>query len=325
MQKYGPLTRYQKIIPGFLIHLFAPVLLFAQNANYDKTIREYIEKYKNIAVLEMMVYRIPASITLAQGILESNAGTSPLATEANNHFGIKCHKEWQGKTYIQDDETRHECFRKYENPNESFRDHSFFLTQRDRYKFLFDLDISDYKGWAIGLKAAGYATNPNYPEELIKSIQTYELFRYDVADYSLAFEDSIRNSADSLSLNNKLVQVEIVQDGPGYRKILTNNGLNYIVAHKEDNVESLALEFGLKVNLLYSYNDLKKGTHLIPGQMVYLENKRRKGAASFHIVRKGETMYTIAQKNGIQLKILYKKNKMKPGQVLKPGKKLILH
>jgi hypothetical protein len=150
------------------------------------------------------------------------------------------------------------------------------------------------------------------------------LFRYDVVDYSLAFEDSLRNSPDTLSLNNKLVQIEVVQDGPGYRKILTNNGLNFIIAHKDDNIESLAREFGLSMRQLYSYNDLNKGTHLVAGQMVYLENKRRKGAASFYIVRKGETMYTISQKNGIQLKILYKKNKMKPGQALKPGKKLVL-
>jgi len=306
------------------VSLFSPFTLPAQVYTYEQTVRQYIGKYKDIAILEMMVYRIPASITLAQGILESNAGTSPLATKANNHFGIKCHKEWQGKTFTKDDETKHECFRKYENPIESFRDHSFFLTQRDRYKPLFNLDISDYKGWAYGLKAAGYATNTKYPDELIKTIETYELFRYDVVDYSLTFEDSIRNSIDTLSLTNKLVQVEVVQDGPGFRKILTNNGLNYIIAHKDDNIKSLAKEFGLSMRQLYEYNDMKKGTTLISGQIVYLENKRRKGAAAFHIVKKGETMYMISQKNGIQLKILYKKNKMKPGQALRPGKKLVL-
>ncbi len=324
MRTSGSINLYPKLLLILLVYPLSPGTLLAQITNYDQTIRQYIGKYKDIAIMEMMVYRIPASITLAQGILESNAGTSPLATQANNHFGIKCHKEWQGKTYTKDDETKHECFRKYENPNESFRDHSFFLTQRDRYKSLFDLDICDYKGWAYGLKAAGYATNPYYPEELIKSIETYELFRYDVVDYSLAFKDSLRNSADTLSLNNRLVQIEVVRDGPGYRKILTNNGLNYIIAHKDDNVESLAREFGLSIRQLSGYNDLKKGTPLVPGQMVYLENKRRNGAASFHIVRKGETMYTISQKNGIQLKMLYKKNKMKPGQALKPGKKLVL-
>jgi hypothetical protein len=324
MRTSGAIILYPKLLLISLVYLVKPCTSLAQVFSYEQTVRQYIGKYKDIAILEMMVYRIPASITLAQGILESNAGTSPLATQANNHFGIKCHKEWQGKTFTKDDETKHECFRKYENPIESFRDHSFFLTQRGRYKSLFNLDISDYKGWAYGLKAAGYATNTKYPEELIKSIETYELFRYDVVDYSLEFEDSLRSSIDTLSINNKLVQVEVVQDGPGYRKILTNNGLNYIIAHKDDNIKSLAKEFGLSIRQLYEYNDMKKGTYLISGQMVYLENKRRKGAASFHIVRKGETMYTISQKNGIQLKILYKKNKMKPGQVPKPGKKLVL-
>ena len=142
-------------------------------------------------------YRIPASITLAQGIYESNAGKSRLATEANNHFGIKCHKEWTGKTFIQDDETKNECFRKYDNPEESFRDHSYFLTQRDRYKDLFKLDITDYKGWASGLKEAGYATNPQYPEKLINTIETFSLNKFDVADFSQFFCDSIRRNVDS--------------------------------------------------------------------------------------------------------------------------------
>src|ERR1039457_4374660 len=324
MRKSGCIHLLPESVLVLLIYLLSPCTSNAQVINYDKAVRQYIGKYKDIAILEMMVYRIPASITLAQGILESNAGTSPLAAQANNHFGIKCHKEWQGKTYTKDDETKNECFRKYENPNESFRDHSFFLTQRDRYKSLFNLDISDYKAWAYGLKTAGYATNPNYPQELIKSIETYDLSRFDVVDYSLAFGDSLRGTIDTVSINTKLVQVEVVRDGPGYRKILTNNGLNYIVAHNDDNIRSLAREFGLSEKQLNGYNDLSKGTHLIPGQMVYLETKRRKGAASYHIVRKGETMYTISQRNGIQLKILYKKNKMKPGQALKPGKKLVL-
>jgi LysM repeat protein len=313
--------RIRFLLPVSLLSTFC---LPAQTPNWDQTVRQYIMKYKDIAIFEMMTYRIPASITLAQGILESNAGTSPLATEANNHFGIKCHKEWVGKTFIKDDDTKDECFRKYDNPVESFRDHSYFLTQRDRYKSLFELDISDYKGWANGLKSAGYATNPNYPAILIRSIETYELYRYDVADYSVAFEDSIRNSADSVGITSKLVSVVVVQDGPGYRNILTNNGLKYIITHKDDNTESIAREFGLSPKQLCTYNDLPKGAKLVPGQMVYLETKRRKGAASYHVVKKGETMYTISQKNGIQLKILYKKNKMKPGQPVKPGKKLVL-
>jgi LysM repeat protein len=316
------------LLSGFLFISFVlgPLLLSGQekNGNYDETVRKYIERYRNIAIKEMMFYRVPASITLAQGILESNAGTSPLATQANNHFGIKCHKEWTGRTFIQDDETKDECFRKYDTPEESFRDHSYFLTQRDRYKPLFDLDINDYKGWANGLKSAGYATNPQYSEKLVKTIETYGLSIYDVVDFSQVFSDSLRNLMDTATLSRKVRQSVVVLEGPGYRKILTNNGLKFILAQKGDTPAGVAREFALKPNQVLEFNDMVKGAKLVPGQMVYLEKKRKKGAASYHVVKNGETMYTISQKNGIQLKILYKKNKMKPGQPVKPGKKLIL-
>ncbi|MCX6252661.1 MAG: glucosaminidase domain-containing protein [Bacteroidetes bacterium] len=307
-----------------LIILGYPLLLFSQNQAFDESVRKYIEKYKDIAIQEMMIYRIPASITLAQGILESNAGISPLATEANNHFGIKCHKEWQGITFIKDDETRNECFRKYDHAEESFRDHSFFLTQRDRYKPLFDLDICDYKGWANGLKRSGYATNPTYSDQLIKTIEKYSLCVYDLAELSLNCPDSARVSPETPVLTSKAEQVEVVMEGPGYRKILVNNGVKYIIAQKGDNMESLAREFGSGARQFDTFNDLKKGASVVPGQVIYIEGKRRKGAASFHTVKRGETMYTIAQKHGIQLKMLYRMNKIKTGQAVKPGKKLLL-
>jgi len=143
------------------------------------TTEEYIEKYKDVAIKKMKEYHIPASITLAQGILESGSGNSRLARKANNHFGIKCHKDWNGKKFYMDDDERHECFRKYHNPAESYRDHSLFLTQKGRYAFLFDYDITDYKSWAYGLKKAGYATNPKYPKLLIGIIERYNLSQYD--------------------------------------------------------------------------------------------------------------------------------------------------
>jgi len=308
----------------FVLILWNPFITFSQNPVFEESVRKYIEKYKEIAIQEMMIYRIPASITLAQGILESNAGTSPLATDANNHFGIKCHKEWQGITFIKDDETKNECFRKYENPEESFRDHSFFLTQRDRYKPLFELDISDYKGWANGLKRTGYATSPTYSEQLIRTIENYSLYKYDLADLSASCADSIGSSPETPVLTRKAEQVEVVSEGPGYRKILMNNGVRYVIAQKGDNMTSLAREFGSTARQFSSYNDLKKGAAVATGQVIYLESKRRKGAASIHVVKRGETMYTIAQKHGIQLKMLYKMNKIKPGQAVKPGKKLLL-
>jgi hypothetical protein len=296
--------------------IIAPLFTQGQNGSYDSDVRIYVDRYKNIAVQEMMIYRIPASITLAQGILESNAGKSRLATEANNHFGIKCHADWQGKTFTQDDETKNECFRKYENPFESFRDHSYFLSQRDRYKSLFNLDINDYKKWAYGLKQAGYATNPKYPEQLIRTIENYELYRFDVADFSLAFADSVAGGKPAVG--------EVAMEGPGHRNILTNNGLKYIIAQKDDNVKDLAEEFAKSPKQIWKFNDMKKGAAVVAGQMVYLETKRRKGAATFHVVRPGETMYTISQLNGIRLDMLYKKNKISRGHPLKPGQKLLL-
>lgn len=308
------------VIIAFL--LSCPV--FSQNSSYDEAVRLYIKKFRNIAVKEMMLYRIPASITLAQGIFESNAGRSRLAMEANNHFGIKCHTDWKGKTFIQDDEKKNECFRKYDNPEESFRDHSYFLTQRDRYKNLFKLEITDYRGWASGLKEAGYATNPQYADRLIKAIETYELYRFDVADFSIVFGDSITMISDTPGKALKAKEYEVFAEGPGKRMVYINNGLQFIILDKKDDLETIASDFKVSRSKILKWNDLKKGSKLVPGQMVYLESKNYKGAASFHTVKKGETMYTISQLNGIRLKNLYKRNNMKPGQLPRAGQKLLL-
>ena len=308
-------------LAGFLLSF--PAL--SQNPGYNEAIRLYIDKYRDIAVKEMMVYRIPASITLAQGIFESNAGKSKLAVEANNHFGIKCHKEWNGKTYFQDDETKNECFRKYDTPEESFRDHSSFLKQRERYRSLFTLNPTDYKAWAHGLKKAGYATNPKYAELLIKHIERYQLYRFDNPNFSMAFEDSIKNKSDTSDQKKaKARQLKIISQGPGNHVIYAVNGVSLIIAMKGDTWESVSKQFSLSERKLFKCNDLKNNARLVPGQMVFLEMKRKKGAAAFHLVDQGETMYTIAQTEGIQLKHLYKKNKMKPGTPVKPGKKLLL-
>ena len=149
-----------------------------ENSNRDKAV-DYIEKYKSIAILEMKKYKIPASITIAQGLLESGMGLGRLAVKANNHFGIKCHKKWKGKKIYHDDDKKQECFRKYRNPSESYRDHSLFLVNRDRYSFLFNLKTKNYKGWAKGLKKAGYATDPKYPEKLISLIERFNLDKFD--------------------------------------------------------------------------------------------------------------------------------------------------
>ena len=189
----------------FTISIFLCLLSFSGYSQAKITVEEYISLYKDLAIKEMKTYRIPASVTLAQGILESENGNSPLALEANNHFGIKCHKEWTGKTYIYDDDIKDECFRKYIKVEDSYRDHSEFLTTRDRYKSLFDLDITDYKGWAYGLKEAGYATNPRYPEILIRIIEENGLMELDqvgssqsaVCSLVRSLEFTVRQSSDT--------------------------------------------------------------------------------------------------------------------------------
>jgi len=307
-----------------LVIFFSPFLLFGQNSDYENAVRKYIETYQAIAVKEMLSYRVPASITLAQGIYESNVGRSRLATEANNHFGIKCHKEWTGKTIYQDDETKHECFRKYDCAEESFRDHSRFLVQRERYKNLFSLDITDYKSWAKGLKEAGYATNPNYAEKLISTIEKYGLYRFDIADYSIAFRDSLRLRNDTVDIKVKSMEYDVFAAGPGNREVYLNNGLQFIILKDPDNLRTIAAAFGVTEKRLLKWNDLKKGAKLVPGQMIYLEPKKKKGAATYYIVTSGETMYTISQRNGITLKMLYKRNRMKPGNVPHAGQKILL-
>ena len=296
----------------------------AQNNGYEAAVKSYIATYREIAVKEMMEYRIPASITLAQGIYESNAGKSRLATDANNHFGIKCHKEWSGKTFIQDDETQNECFRKYTNPEESFRDHSWFLSQRDRYKPLFDLEITDYKGWANGLKACGYATNPQYADHLIKTIEYYQLYQLDVADFSLVFNDSIASALDSVRETGTAAKFDLFAEGPGKRMVYLNNGLQFIIFRKNDNIKNVAKAFHVSERKIRKFNDMKKDAPLVSGQMVYLEPKKRTGAIAQHIVKPGETLYTISQAYGVALSQLYKMNKLKTGHPVKHGQKILL-
>jgi LysM repeat protein len=311
----------KKVLSSFIFIAFCTVQVAAQQTDYNAVVNRYIQKYKGIAVQEMKEYRVPASITLAQGILESNAGRSNLAVDANNHFGIKCHKGWTGKTFIKDDETKNECFRKYDSPLESFRDHSWFLTQRDRYKGLFNLEMTDYKGWANGLKSAGYATNPLYPQQLIKIIETFELYRFDRAEFAAVTGGSPENIEDA-SQQAWLQEFLVISMGAGNRNIYENNRLQMIIARQDDNLYVIARDFNLSVSNLLKYNDLPKPTSLKPGQIVYLQPKRRKGTVENHKVKTGETLYSISQFYGVKLKMLYKRNDLRMG--LEPKKGTIL-
>lgn len=262
--------------------------LWAQSRNSDY--EAYIQKYKATAIRNMKDYRIPASITLAQGLLESGAGKSRLATKANNHFGIKCGSDWRGRTIYHDDDRRGECFRSYSNANESFEDHGKFLRGRSRYAALFNLSITDYKGWARGLKSAGYATNPNYAPMLINIIELYQLYQYDKPGEK--FYTPVYASAHQVFIGNKLY---------------------YTRAKRGDTFKALAKEMGVSKRKLIKYNDLYKDYVLQDNDILYLQKKHRKALKEHivHVVRQGESMHSISQMYGIRLKNLYKLNKMK--------------
>ena len=272
---------------GLLLSLFA--FLTVQGQSRNKQYEDYIKKYRDIAVEEMKRYHIPASITLAHGLLESGAGYGTLARKSNNHFGIKCGSDWRGKTVKHDDDARNECFRVYKDPKDSYRDHSKFLAGKQRYAFLFDLKITDYKGWARGLKKAGYATNPRYAHQLIDIIERYDLDKYD-----------------------KKGGLKWMKENPNPHEPYIANGLLYIIARQGDTWKNLSKEFDISKRKLRKYNDLYKGYELQEGDILYLEKKNRKAPKGMyvHVLRNGESMYSISQKYGIRLKRLYKMNKM---------------
>ncbi len=283
----------------------------------------YINNYKDIAVSEMKRAGIPASITLAQGMIESDFGRSKLAREANNHFGIKCHSEWTGQKIYHHDDRRNECFRKYNKPEDSFHDHSEFLKSGSRYRFLFDLAATDYKGWAHGLKKAGYATNPDYANMLIRKIEERNLHIYDI-DY----KPEITSQNKPLPVQ-KTVTVQAVQDtdktlmpvnpvneknmvAARVSRVMENNKLRYIVVKDGDTREELEEEFQLLRWELPRYNELSNDFKITPGQILYLQPKKEKSETGdeFYIAAGGDTMYLISQRFGIKLKSLYKMNRM---------------
>lgn len=263
--------------------------LAIQAQTRNKQYEDYIKKYRELAVDEMKKYHIPASITLAQGLLESGAGQSTLARKSNNHFGIKCGSDWNGKTVSHDDDARGECFRAYKHPKQSYEDHSKFLAGRPRYASLFKLKITDYKGWARGLKKAGYATNPRYADQLIDIIELYDLDKYD-----------------------KKGGLKWMKENPNPHQPYIANDLVYIVVRSGDSWKSISKEFDISQRKLRKYNDLYKGYTLQVGDILYLEKKNKKAGKEHivHVLRAGESMYSISQKYGIRLKNLYKLNKM---------------
>lgn len=255
--------------------------------------QRYINKYSDLAVKQQKRYRIPASITLAQGLLESGAGQSDLARRSNNHFGIKCHSEWRGGRVYHDDDLRGECFRKYKRVEDSYTDHSLFLTQRSRYSRLFSLNIKDYKGWAKGLQKCGYATDRAYANKLIKVIEDYQLYQFD-------------RGAKAINKYRQENNIPIFK-----YQIYRTHGLLYVYAKNNDSFEQIARNLGFKASQLKKFNEVPEDFPLQEGDIIYLEKKKKKADKPNydHVVQVGESMHSISQMYGIQIKSLYKMNK----------------
>ncbi len=283
---------FRLIILSFLFLISSP-FLFSQAKRY-KIYDEYIDKYKHIAIDHMNRHKIPASITLAQGLLESGAGKSELARSSNNHFGIKCHNDWKGQKVYKSDDGPNDCFRKYKKVEESYEDHALFL-KKTRYSALFKLRITDYQGWAKGLQQAGYATDKAYANKLIKLIEDYELYLHD---------------KKGATKEIKKEQEQIVIRNYKHTPYKTHN-LVYVIALDGDTYEAIAAEFDFKAKDLYKYNEVPQGFPLKAGDLVYFQNKKSKADKPYydHVVQVGESMHSISQKYGIKVKNLYKMNK----------------
>ena len=277
---------------------------------WNKAYQQYFDRYKDLAIEQMIRYHIPASITLAQGVLESGAGKSELTVRGNNHFGIKCHG-WTGGTIYHDDDERNECFRAYKNAYDSYEDHSKFLSTSSRYSSLFHLKQTDYKGWARGLKACGYATNPRYAIQLIDIIQLYKLYEYDTAKKYDKFQEHETHVRHQLE-----------------HQVYEFNQNYYVIAKAGDTFRSIGKDVDVSYKKLAKYNEMDRDAQLEEGDYVWLQKKRRNAPKEYknrpHIVQAGESMYTISQKYGIRLKYLYKMNDLAPDYQIQVGDALRL-
>lgn len=295
----------RNLLVGLLLLLMA-VPMTAQ-MKWNQQYQQYFDRYKDMAIEQMKRYHIPASITLAQGVLESGAGKSELTLKGNNHFGIKCHG-WTGRTVYHDDDERNECFRAYKNASESYEDHSKFLTSSSRYSSLFQLSQTDYKGWARGLKACGYATNPRYAIQLIDIIQLYKLYEYDTAK---GYGKSSVAPSSGQQMSHRVYEF---------------NKNYYVIARSGDTFRTIGDDAGVSYKKLADYNENDREARLEEGDIVWLQKKRRNAPKEYknrpHIVQAGESMYTISQRYGIRLKYLYKMNDLTSDYQIKVGDQL---
>lgn len=309
---------------------------------------KYISRYSALAVDEMYRSGVPASITLAQGLLESRYGQSELAVRGNNHFGIKCHNNWSGRRMYHDDDADGECFRRYDTPEESFRDHSDFLRYRDRYRFLFDLEVTDYKGWAYGLKQAGYATDPAYPSKLIRLIEEYRLYEYDLVGNGLYYDDYPELTKRKKSKREKYQEefayqtipespsrIEVVKKlEPGSkgefrfslsRQMYSMNGVPFVYSARGESYASIARTFGLFEREVLKFNDIWHSVdvnmELPAGTLVYIQKKKNEAARGLekHVIEDGDTMWQISQRYGVRMSRLYKLNGLSGNYIPREG------
>lgn len=274
----------------------------AVNGNVKDAYSDYISKYSGLAVEQMKKYGIPASITLAQGLLESDAGRSTLALKCNNHFGIKCHSDWKGRKMYHDDDERQECFRCYRNAEESFSDHSLFLVNGARYQSLFKLGATDYKGWAKGLKAAGYATSPTYATKLIELIERYGLDRFDG-------RSGVR-----------------LKPGQVPHQPLLVNGQRCVRLREDETLKDIAREYGMQLSLLRRFNEVNRKFTPPVGTLIYLERKKARADKEHrtYVVKKGDSLWSISQQFGIKVSSLSKRNRISDDNPLVTGMTLLL-
>jgi LysM repeat protein len=297
---------------------------------------EYINNFKELAISEMLRSGVPASITLAQGILETEAGRSDLVMRSNNHFGIKCKSSWTGEKVYHDDDAKGECFRKYSSAEDSYRDHSDYLAQTPRYQHLFRLDPTDYKAWAHGIRAAGYATNPKYAYILIKYIEQYNL-----NDYTLIALGKMVDPEEPVAsaFSTSAAYLETPTSGPAAepRVVAEKNEVKYPKGEFRINdtrvvwvapgttLKDLAKKYALTVDWLQEFNDLPASQEsLVNGQLVFLQRKRKQGSKDFRVFADGDDLYTIAQEEGIRLESLLKYNQLSLEMRPAPGEKLYL-
>ena len=316
-----------------LVLFFTAALYLSVKAQNNDAVTTYINQYKQLAIDEMIRTGVPASITLAQGILESNCGRSSLTQESNNHFGIKCKADWAGGYVLYDDDAKNECFRSYSCAEDSYRDHSDFLKNRPNYASLFNIDVTDYAAWAYGLKAAGYATNPVYATSLIATIE-----RYGLADITLAALQ--QNNEVTIAAAPVKTQEEFVFETPSKivveqnvankpanvypEGIFTINQTKVIYAKAGTSLLALANKFNIAYGRLIAFNDMSDGDILRQPSLIFLEKKPKRGSKDFHIVVPNENLYDVAQNEGVQLQSLLAYNNCQKNNPLKPGDKIIL-